>query len=174
VIGIATVRAARGLIAVVAVIAVMAVGWLAYPASAATKPTLTLTPVCQDDFGPVWQIWPSGTGWPANTEVRLKVLTGYATGAILGVSTDAAGSFGGFGFGTQGPNIWGFVTVQAFVDTNQNAQLDPGEINTIARIDNPCSAPTLTKEKCRDGGYSALRFNSQGECVAFVQRGSKP
>jgi hypothetical protein len=163
-----------------AVFAVTTVGWLAraQPALATPKPepTLTLTPVCVADGNPVFQVWPSGTGWPPNTLVWLKALSGYFAipGAILGSYTDASGSFGGFGIGLFGPD-WGFTTVEAWVDANNNYEPDPDEIHAIARIDNPCGPPTLTKkEQCKDSGYITLAFKVQGECVAYVEPESKP
>jgi hypothetical protein len=36
-------------------------------------------------------------------------------------------------------------------------------------------APSLptSKEQCKNGGYAGFGFRTQGQCVAFVQRGPK-
>jgi hypothetical protein len=37
-------------------------------------------------------------------------------------------------------------------------------------------APPLptSKDQCKNGGYTSFGFKNQGECVAFIERGSKP
>ena len=57
-------------------------------------------------------------------------------------------------------------------DDTTPATSAPYTISPRLITDPPPAVPTA-KEQCKKGGYEAFGFRNQGQCVAFVQRGSK-
>jgi hypothetical protein len=64
------------------------------------------------------------------------------------------------------------VTLKLFVVRN-GQQLDPLELQMRYLPDGAGPLPT-NKAQCKNGGYARFGFKNQGQCVAFLQRGSKP
>jgi hypothetical protein len=136
-------------------------------------PTLTLTPRCDDPEHP-FGVEIGGSGFPPNQEIL--VLGRTATGpvgvpltfAFAGIDTDASGNLRAGSLLVSVPV--GLVRVLAYESHNGDTVADPDEpLLATAFIDNPCGAPSLTKESCTDGGWRSLGFRNQGQCVAFVE-----
>jgi hypothetical protein len=149
-------------------------------ATKSANPTLILEPDCytDPDYGQVYGVSISGTGFPPNTTVSFAATSGRLHDMLgnsgSNANTDEFGNFGWGGVGLFEP--LGFTTGVAYDDQNHDNTLEPGElIYTTTRIDNPCGPPTLTSsQQCKDDGYTKLAFKTQGECVAYVERGPGP
>jgi hypothetical protein len=74
-----------------------------------------------------------------------------------GASGDVAGAFPASGPSCQSP-LPGYADIDVAGD--------------LVVVDAPV-LPT-SKEQCKNGGYTSFQFKNQGECVAFIERGSKP
>jgi hypothetical protein len=80
-------------------------------------------------------------------------------GTVTNSDTDLFATALGPACSTENPDLPPFVPFHGFMEA----------------FDAPPPAPT-SKEQCKDGGWRAFGelFTSQGQCVAFVQRGPKP
>lgn len=119
------------------VVSVLVVSALLGSQFAEAAPTLTATAVCSP--APTRAFTLSGSGFPANTFLGIRVER--ADGSVFfhsGVTSDAAGSFGGpglYGTGTE----TGTLTVRVL----DRSSLDPAAVQLAVTSLTPCPVPTL-------------------------------
>lgn len=131
---------------------------LALPASASgdsttTEPTLTLEKTCGEQPG----VRITLTGFPPNTPYTATIVF---PGGQAGPGQATSGPNGEFFLSSLGAGTGTYtVTIVWSGGTIQES------ISVVC---------TITKDDCRNGGWRQFRsFKSQGQCVAFVERGPK-
>jgi hypothetical protein len=107
------------------------------------------------------------TGFPPNTQFTGTIRSSDGLGVGPGTfTTGADGSWGPAGLGSSSPGVtWTWIVDSPYLG------------GTVTKTLTVNCEPTNV-DQCKDGGYvgnsSFFGFRSQGECVAFVQRGPKP
>jgi hypothetical protein len=127
------------------------------------------------------------TDFPTTPDARQTALLGFndayltklnPAGGALVYSTYLGGSGGDEGIGValdSAGNAYtaGFTTSSDFPTTPGTRQATFGGGFADAFVTKLAFQPT-SKDECRNGGYKQFGFKNEGQCVAFVQRGSKP
>ena len=160
----------------IAVLAVLACLALAAPAMA-QEPTITVTTTCDSAGSTMFRV--DATGLAPNESYGVYVADASGEGtmsATAGDTTDASGSFSsGFGGGIDS----GTYTVYAYTGVYQTVaegdtwpgsvyspEFDPSLTTAVVSttVEVACGPPS--KDECKMGGYEALGYGNQGQCVS--------